>query len=263
MKHAHTCMSCGGQWYCSTEGCQAKEEVFPTLIVPGARGPQIFDHVCQRKVLQWQPIETAPKDVLLLLYAPARNLYRDVTGKSGEFRVSATRNWCWASHWMPLPVAPDAPPSAAPQEGKADDHPYTEACGFDRNASHTEDTYVCTCGYRAPRGDGGEVIVKSNFEDANLSPSLFDSQRSTVFPEHITPPAATDGFVRVPKTPGQIWSFLRTVLSQGGDIQLDYQNGKYKCYEEYATRLDGAARERTEELLAAPSSQPSKAEGET
>lgn len=26
-------------------------------------------------------------------------------------------------------------------------HPYTDACGFDRQASHNEDTYVCTCGY--------------------------------------------------------------------------------------------------------------------
>ena len=76
------------------------------------------------------------------------------------------------------------------------------------------------------------------------------------------PPAATDGFVRVWKNPGEIWSFLRSVLSQGGDIEVDYQNGKYKCYEEYSTRLDGAARERTKDLLAAPSPPASKAEGE-
>ncbi len=56
-----------------------------------------------------------------------------------------------------------APPPATPR-GDGGEHPYTEACGFDRNASLTEDTYVCTCGYR-------------------------------------TPPAATDGFARVPKEP--------------------------------------------------------------
>jgi hypothetical protein len=28
-------------------------------------------------------------------------------------------------------------------------HNHTDQCGFDRNASHTEDTYVCTCGWRA------------------------------------------------------------------------------------------------------------------
>jgi len=47
---------------------------------------------------------------------------------------------------------------------------------------------------------------------------------------------------------GEIWSAIRTLLSQGGDIQMDYQAGKYKSYEEYAARLDGAARERIEWL---------------
>lgn len=28
-------------------------------------------------------------------------------------------------------------------------HIQTDECGFDRTASHTEDTYVCTCGWRA------------------------------------------------------------------------------------------------------------------
>jgi hypothetical protein len=43
---------------------------------------------------------------------------------------------------------------------------------------------------------------------------------------------------------GELWSFLRAVLSQGGDIQLDYQSGKYADYEEYSARLDDAARVR-------------------
>ena len=49
---------------------------------------------------------------------------------------------------------------------------------------------------------------------------------------------------------GEVWSFLRRVLSQGGDIQLDYQAGKYKrYYEEYSARLDCAARERAEKFM--------------
>ena len=48
---------------------------------------------------------------------------------------------------------------------------------------------------------------------------------------------------------GEVWSFLRRVLSQGGDIQLDYQAGKYKRYEEYSARLDCAARERAEKFM--------------
>jgi len=50
--------------------------------------------------------------------------------------------------------------------------------------------------------------------------------------------------------PLELWSFLRNVLSQGGAIQQDYDAGKYNCYEEYSIRLDGAARERAEQLEA-------------
>lgn len=47
---------------------------------------------------------------------------------------------------------------------------------------------------------------------------------------------------------GELWSFLRRVLSQGGDIQLDANAGKYKSHEELSIRLDAAARERADEL---------------
>ncbi len=50
---------------------------------------------------------------------------------------------------------------------------------------------------------------------------------------------------------GEIWSFLRKVIDQGGAIQQDYQAGKYKCYEEYSARMDQAARERVDEFMAA------------
>lgn len=48
---------------------------------------------------------------------------------------------------------------------------------------------------------------------------------------------------------GEVWSFMRRVLSQGGDIQIDYQAGKYKGYEEYSARLDAAARERADQFI--------------
>lgn len=45
---------------------------------------------------------------------------------------------------------------------------------------------------------------------------------------------------------GELWSFFRKLLSQGGDIWLDHQQ---KSYEEYSARLDAAARERADEFL--------------
>lgn len=47
---------------------------------------------------------------------------------------------------------------------------------------------------------------------------------------------------------GELWSFIRCVLEQGAAIQQDYQAGKYSCYEEYAARVDEAARQRVPEF---------------
>jgi hypothetical protein len=49
------------------------------------------------------------------------------------------------------------------------------------------------------------------------------------------------------EAPFSLWSFLRSVLSQGADIHLDHQG---KGYELYSARLDEAAREREEQLTA-------------
>lgn len=49
---------------------------------------------------------------------------------------------------------------------------------------------------------------------------------------------------------GSLWSFMRSVLSQGGAIQQDYQSGKYNDYEGYSARLDCAARERADQWIA-------------
>jgi len=48
---------------------------------------------------------------------------------------------------------------------------------------------------------------------------------------------------------GELWSFLRSVLSQGSAIQMDYDNKKFESYEHYAIHLDGAARDRVDEFL--------------
>jgi hypothetical protein len=46
---------------------------------------------------------------------------------------------------------------------------------------------------------------------------------------------------------GELWSWVRRVMSQGGTIHQDHQ---HKTYEQYSARLDAAAAERAEELAA-------------
>jgi len=46
----------------------------------------------------------------------------------------------------------------------------------------------------------------------------------------------------------ELWAFMRRVLCQGCDIQIDYQEGYLRNYEEYSARLDVAARERVNQL---------------
>ena len=53
-----------------------------------------------------------------------------------------------------------------------------------------------------------------------------------------------------PMTEGELWSWVRSVMSQGADIRCDYDQGVHKGYEAYSARLDVAAIERAEELLA-------------
>lgn len=65
---------------------------------------------------------------------------------------------------------------------------------------------------------------------------------------------ATREGVVVPR--GELWSLLRRVLEQGVAIQQDYAAGKYASYEEYAARMDEAARERVEVLIAAAPTEP-------
>lgn len=53
------------------------------------------------------------------------------------------------------------------------------------------------------------------------------------------------------KSDGELWSFLRSVMSQGADIHQDYLGGKYATYEHYSARLDAAASDRVDLLRAA------------
>ena len=51
-------------------------------------------------------------------------------------------------------------------------------------------------------------------------------------------------------TEGELWSFVRSVMSHGAVIHQDYMAGKHKTYEHYSARMDAAAAERAEELWA-------------
>lgn len=55
----------------------------------------------------WQPIETAPKDKMLLGYEDGA--MRLIFWERGWVQVGATieRGWFEPTHWMPLPPAPE------------------------------------------------------------------------------------------------------------------------------------------------------------
>jgi hypothetical protein len=53
-----------------------------------------------------------------------------------------------------------------------------------------------------------------------------------------------------PMTEGELWSWVRSVMCQGADIRADYDAGVHKGYEAYSARLDAAAAERADQLLA-------------
>lgn len=58
----------------------------------------------------WQPIETAPKDAMILGYEDG--MMRLVMWESGWVQVGASieRGWFEPTHWMPLPERPDNSP---------------------------------------------------------------------------------------------------------------------------------------------------------
>lgn len=56
---------------------------------------------------EWKPIDTAPPEGRLILYAPPENLYEHPEGKDSEIVVRRKADYCWATHWMPLPNPPE------------------------------------------------------------------------------------------------------------------------------------------------------------
>lgn len=49
---------------------------------------------------------------------------------------------------------------------------------------------------------------------------------------------------------GELWSFIRSVMSQGADIRCDYDQGVHRGYEAYSAHMDVAASKRAQELFA-------------
>ena len=57
--------------------------------------------------LKWKPIETAPSDVVIMLYMPDRGITNEERIECGVFRNSkAGTQHAWATHWMSLPKPP-------------------------------------------------------------------------------------------------------------------------------------------------------------
>lgn len=84
--------------------------------------------------MKWQPIETAPKDVSVLVFIPhaehyGEGIYRAIL--SSEFGSWTTFGLhvgravgagCWPTHWMPLPDAPEALESECRKAMEATSH---------------------------------------------------------------------------------------------------------------------------------------------
>jgi len=70
------------------------------------------DHYNQFNVLSWQPIETAPRDKLLLMFVPEQSIYigeawTDHTSEDNDaFFYVLELGEIYPTHWMPLPAPP-------------------------------------------------------------------------------------------------------------------------------------------------------------
>jgi hypothetical protein len=59
---------------------------------------------------EWQPIETAPSDTVVLLYTPHLHVTNPERIEARIYHVSrAGSRHAWATHWMPLPAPPSQP----------------------------------------------------------------------------------------------------------------------------------------------------------
>ncbi len=57
-------------------------------------------------VADWQPIETAPVDLNVLLYCPNLGVANPERIELGPAHTSRGSHHSWATMWMPLPAAP-------------------------------------------------------------------------------------------------------------------------------------------------------------
>lgn len=78
-----------------------------------AAAPALLAEVIERRArdaaVAWQPIETAPSDVPLLLFCPDRGAANPERIELREFRnTRGGHEHAWATHWMPLPEPPAA-----------------------------------------------------------------------------------------------------------------------------------------------------------
>lgn len=53
----------------------------------------------------WRPIATADVNEPAILYSPPEAL-SDRPDQEADYRVAKPRDFCWATHWMPLPDGP-------------------------------------------------------------------------------------------------------------------------------------------------------------
>lgn len=58
-----------------------------------------------KRLRTWRPIATADANTPVLLYSPPKNL-SDKPDQAHDIRVARPRDFCWATHWMPLPNPP-------------------------------------------------------------------------------------------------------------------------------------------------------------
>ena len=85
-------------------------------------------------------------------------------------------------------------------------------------------------------------------------------QPPTITPLYTAPQPESQPAQAVPD--GELWSFVRSVMCQGADINGDHYAGKFDCYEEYSAHLDAAAAERAEQLRAMLAAAPAPTGGE-
>ena len=67
------------------------------------------------KAQQWHPIETAPSDVVVLLYTPHIHESNQERVEARVYHDSRAGSWHgWATHWMPLPPPPTQKDTPSP-----------------------------------------------------------------------------------------------------------------------------------------------------